>query len=66
MGAVLKRSVVTGGVVYPAGTAATPALVERITNADLWDGSPTAEDESEKAPETPARRTRKAPAKSED
>lgn len=34
----LNKSVVTGGVVYPAGTAATPELEVAILNPALWDG----------------------------
>lgn len=33
---VLKQTVVAGGVVYPAGTAATPELVEKIPFR-FWD-----------------------------
>lgn len=37
----LNRAVVAGGVVYPAGTAATPELEEQIPNPAHWDGDPT-------------------------
>lgn len=43
MGAALKRSVVAGGIVYPAGTAATEELRRRITNPDHWSEPPSAE-----------------------
>lgn len=34
----LNKTVVAGGVVYPAGTAATPEIESAITNPDHWDG----------------------------
>ncbi len=36
----LNRSVVTGGVVYPAGTTATADLEAAIANPEFWDGEP--------------------------
>lgn len=40
MGRTLSRTVVAGGVVYPAGTAATPELEKKITNPAHWTGDP--------------------------
>lgn len=45
MSAVLSRTVVAGGVVYPAGTPATPELEERITNPDHWSGKASSDPE---------------------
>lgn len=39
MGKSLKRTVVAGGVVYPAGTAATPELEKRVINPAHWSGA---------------------------
>jgi hypothetical protein len=36
MGGALKRSVVAGGVLYPAGTSATDELLVKIPNPRLW------------------------------
>lgn len=36
----LNKTVLSGGVVYPAGQAETPELAAAITNAEHWDGEP--------------------------
>lgn len=36
----LNKAILAGGVVYPAGTAATPELEAVITNPAHWDGDP--------------------------
>lgn len=36
----LTKTVVAGGVVYSAGTAATPELEELLADAKYWDGPP--------------------------
>lgn len=59
----LKHAVVAGGVVYPAGTAATPELEKRIP-AKHWVGEPTSASSSEDAPKAP--RKRAAPKKTKD
>lgn len=41
----LNKTVVSGGVVYPAGTAATPDLEKRVKNPAHWDGDPVQEPE---------------------
>lgn len=38
----LNRTVVVGGDIYPAGTAATEELEGVITNPDYWSGDDTA------------------------
>lgn len=49
MTAKLVKSVVTGGVVYPAGTLETDELRERIP-AEFWDGKPANEVPAKSAP----------------
>lgn len=34
----LKRTVVLGGVIYPAGTPATKELEAKVTAGDVWSG----------------------------
>lgn len=36
----LNKTVLSGGVVYPAGQAETPELAVAITNPEHWDGEP--------------------------
>lgn len=36
----LNRTVLAGGVIYPAGTEATDELEKAITNPAYWDGNP--------------------------
>lgn len=36
----LNKTVLSGGVVYPAGQAETPELAAAITNPEHWDGEP--------------------------
>lgn len=38
MAATLNRSVIAGGVVYPAGTAVTDDLLAKIPDPSVWDG----------------------------
>lgn len=41
MARTLNQTVFAGGVVYPAGTAATDELEEKIPNPAHWDGDPS-------------------------
>lgn len=43
MGRRLNKSVLAGGVVYPAGTPATPELAEIIVNPNHWEGDGNAD-----------------------
>lgn len=43
MGRVLNQTVLAGGVVYPAGTAETKELAEKITNPAHWTGEASSE-----------------------
>lgn len=36
----LNKTVLAGGVVYPAGSPATPELEAAVTNPDNWTGEP--------------------------
>lgn len=51
MARTLRRTVVSGGVTYPAGTAATAELSKAISNPRAWDGE--AESEKSGAEEPP-------------
>lgn len=42
MARTLNRAVLAGGVIYPAGTAATNELEDAIPNADFWTGEASA------------------------
>lgn len=43
MSRTLNRTVLAGGVIYPAGTPATDELEDAISNPEFWSGSAAAE-----------------------
>lgn len=53
----LRRSVVVGGTLVPAGTAETPDLAKAVTNDAAWEGK--AEKESKDSGEAKQSRSRK-------
>lgn len=65
MAAVLVRTVVAGGTVYPAGTGATPALRARIP-ARFWDEPSTGNPDAAAADPAPEPAPGSAPAAAYD
>lgn len=53
----LRRSVVVGGTLVPAGTAETPDLAKAVTNESAWEGK--AEKESKGSEPAKSSRSRK-------
>lgn len=56
MARALRRTVVSGGVSYPAGTTATAELSKLITNPRAWDG----EDDAQAPAPTPSQQQSEA------